>query len=116
MTTPVVIRAPQALQSSSSHRRKKATGAQGSYSYDKPKWLAGTIVKINKGRVEVQWDIDEETVEVSSHYLTPWYSKDHKNIEKSNKQTTRSVMAMLEVGAELKHSNDDLNQPGQRIL
>ena len=81
---------------------------EGSYSYDKPKWLAGTIVKINKGRVEVQWDIDGETVEVSAHYLTPWYSKDHKKIEKSNKQTTRSVMAMLEVGAELKHSNDDL--------
>ena len=48
------------------------------------------------------------TVKVSVHYLTPWYSKDHKKIEKSNKQTTRSVMAMLEVGAELKHSNDDL--------
>ena len=41
-------------------------------------------------------------------YLIPWYSKDHKKIEKSNKQTTTSVMAMLEVGAELKHSNDDL--------
>ena len=81
---------------------------EGSYSYDKPKWLAGTIVKINKGRVEVQWDIDGETVEVSAHYLTPWYSKDHKKIEKSNKQTTSTVMAMLEVGAELKHSNDDL--------
>ena len=70
--------------------------------------MAGTIVKINKGRVEVQWDIDGETVEVSAHYLTPWYSNDHKKIEKSNKQTTSSVMAMLEVGAELKHSNDDL--------
>ena len=71
---------------------------EGSYSYDKPKCLTGAIVKINKGRVEVQWDIDGKT----------WYSKDHKKIEKSNKQTTRSAIAMLEVGAELKHSNDDL--------
>ena len=73
---------------------------KGSYSHDKPTWLKGTIVDIIKGKYNVVWDIDNMMTSSSGHHLTICKKED-------NKVTTETVMAMLEVGAELEYSNTD---------
>ena len=74
---------------------------KGSYSHDKPMWLQGTVIKVKDGLIEVIWDIDNTITSSTAHHLTICNKS-------QNKTTTATIMAMLEVGAELQYTHTDL--------